>query len=208
MACLKQEQGGLVRQAMKNERYAQETAARRAKFGTIFKDVPGYWKNKDVASSACCNEVTGFMRDKLARLLRQTGGAAFQNLMMVRAERVENMPLWRTFGVKRAAIAHALCRQAGAGGAGSGVGGGAATAVDVAPHELLDQATNEVYLWHGTSDEAAAMIAVHGFDERIARMGGLSGAGSYFAENAAKSLGYARPNNRGELDALLPGGSW
>jgi hypothetical protein len=46
--------------------------------------------------------------------------------------------------------------------------------------------------WHGTSSRNARFIAEHGFDERLANMHGLYGAGSYFAVQSCKSHQYSR----------------
>jgi hypothetical protein len=47
-------------------------------------------------------------------------------------------------------------------------------------------------LFHGTAPATARLIAEYGFDERMASLSGLYGAGTYFAENACKSSQYAR----------------
>lgn len=55
----------------------------------------------------------------------------------------------------------------------------------------LDNDINEFMLFHGTSDEQKAKhIAEFGFDNRIANMEGLYGAGSYFADSSCKSNQY------------------
>jgi hypothetical protein len=50
---------------------------------------------------------------------------------------------------------------------------------------------NEFYLFHGTSSKSAHFICEHGFDERVADLNGLYGAGSYFAINSCKSHQYS-----------------
>ena len=50
---------------------------------------------------------------------------------------------------------------------------------------------NEVYLFHGTSSTSVRFICEHGFDERVANLNGLYGAGSYFASNSCKSHQYS-----------------
>ena len=50
---------------------------------------------------------------------------------------------------------------------------------------------NEFYLIHGTSSTSAQIICEHGFDERVAKLDGLYGAGSYFAINSCKSHQYS-----------------
>ena len=60
---------------------------------------------------------------------------------------------------------------------------------NVLPAEL-DTSINEVYLFHGTNGDTARHVAEFGFDERVSNLGGLYGAGSYFADAACKSNWY------------------
>ena len=58
---------------------------------------------------------------------------------------------------------------------------------------------NEFGLWHGTKPEVADILATSGFDERVAELGGLYGAGSYFGDEICKSNQYAvEVNTAGE----------
>jgi len=59
---------------------------------------------------------------------------------------------------------------------------------------------NEFYLWHGTKPDIVDKIAGGGFDERVSyfdadrkQIGGLFGAGVYFAEHCSKSDQYCTP---------------
>jgi hypothetical protein len=55
----------------------------------------------------------------------------------------------------------------------------------------LDQEINELFLFHGTdTGETGRTIVKQGFDERVASLGGLYGAGSYFADCSCKSTQY------------------
>jgi hypothetical protein len=54
--------------------------------------------------------------------------------------------------------------------------------------ESLQEASNEVYLFHGTSDTICDAVLREGFDSRLGS--GLFGQGSYFAESASKSDQY------------------
>ena len=55
---------------------------------------------------------------------------------------------------------------------------------------LLDAKSNEHLLFHGTKPAAVSTLCNRGFDERVGRLGGLFGAGCYFAENSSKSDEY------------------
>ena len=48
-----------------------------------------------------------------------------------------------------------------------------------------------VFLYHGTSADVADVIMQHGFDERLAALQGLYGAGTYFANQSCKAAQYA-----------------
>ena len=62
---------------------------------------------------------------------------------------------------------------------------------------------NEFYLFHGTSSKSAQIICEHGFDERVANLSGLYGAGSYFAINACKSWQYSNSSKDSSTLVML-----
>ncbi len=62
---------------------------------------------------------------------------------------------------------------------------------------------NEFYLFHGTSPKMAEVICKDGFDERVAALNGLYGAGSYFAINSCKSHQYSSRGNSSNLVMLV-----
>jgi len=53
---------------------------------------------------------------------------------------------------------------------------------------------NEKYAFHGSRNDAYAIILKEGFDHRVANMGGAIGAGVYFAHSSATSAGYVGNN--------------
>lgn len=63
----------------------------------------------------------------------------------------------------------------------------------IAPAALKPE-YNELYLWHGTLPSLVELICQEGFDERAASLGGLYGAGSYFAEHISKADQYCTPH--------------
>ncbi|KAL8271260.1 hypothetical protein Esti_004826 [Eimeria stiedai] len=84
-----------------------------------------------------------------------------------------------------------------------GGGGGIKEAI---PNPLLKvhEALNEYFLFHGCTEERAALIALSGFDFRRGGENGgkLFGIGTYFSPNASKADLYARP---AELQGRLAG---
>ena len=111
--------------------------------------------------------------------------------------RVENETLWRLYETKKAVlkseyakgnVKEMLSRK---------------TKQPSLPSVELSADVNELFLFHGTSDETAMTIARHGFDERVANLGGLYGAGSYFADNSCKSHQYASRSKSGAGEHVL-----
>ena len=117
------------------------------------------------------------------------GCASLLKAKVVQFVRNENPTLWKTYVRRKADIPE---RHRGHNTSVTPLNPGI-----VGGHECLDAPTNEWYLFHGTSEDVAEIIAQNGFDERLANMGGLYGAGVYFAEEACKSHQYTRPNAAG-----------
>jgi len=57
---------------------------------------------------------------------------------------------------------------------------------------VSNKKVNEFFFFHGTDPATAEVIKKDGFDMRVSRLGGMFGAGIYFAENADKSDQYVR----------------
>ena len=61
----------------------------------------------------------------------------------------------------------------------------------------LDPAVRECYLFHGTRAGTAEAIIATGFEERLANLSGLYGAGAYFADKSSKSDQYTVADRAG-----------
>jgi hypothetical protein len=119
-------------------------------------------------------------------------GHSLQNFHVTRLERVENLTLWLNYQRQKTALRERMRHH------------------DHSPEQLrtnllvvgervLDAEINEFGLWHGTKPEIADILGTSGFDERVASMGGLYGAGSYFADAMCKSNQYStKVNAEGE----------
>ena len=68
---------------------------------------------------------------------------------------------------------------------------------------LLEPALNETFLYHGTSPEIVEIVTRHGFDERMAALSGLYGAGVYFANQSCKAGQYAEPDRTGVKTIII-----
>ena len=71
------------------------------------------------------------------------------------------------------------------------------------PSLELSTDLNELLLFHGTDHKTALTIAQHGFDERVADLKGLYGAGSYFADASCKSNQYASRSSTPQGEHVL-----
>jgi hypothetical protein len=149
--------------------------------------VPRYWKNKtgfhSVASSFVRDCLQTFMLD--SSTCQRCPGAASRKTQVVSVERVENEYLWQMYQLRRDSLqkrlaAHTIRKLS------------KSTKLQpaIASTEMSAD-VNEFYLFHGTSLDMAKVICEHGFDERMANLTGLYGAGSYFAINACKSHQYS-----------------
>eukprot|EP01047_Picozoa_sp_COSAG01_P035313 COSAG01_NODE_2702_length_7228_cov_4.014869_3_plen_259_part_00 len=139
-------------------------------------------------------------------------GHDMHNLRVTRVERVENMTLWLNYQRQKASLRERMQRYGHAPEQLS-------TVLARQPKEcalwtgrfeppltgqrILDRDINEFGLWHGTKPATADILAESGFDERVASLRGLYGAGSYFADAMCKSNQYATTTNAQGEHCLL-----
>jgi serine/threonine protein kinase len=167
---------------------------------------PAYWNARELNDSAPPQQidVTSEMRDSIEWLMNKTAkpqfhgqgrdshGLKFSKFKPVKVWRIENHQLWRAYVLRRDAIA-----AASSGGSVSPIAPAAETAVYELPSGArLDKNSNEHLLFHGTKVEAVSTLCNRGFDARIGALGGLFGAGCYFAENSSKSDEYVPPGSK------------
>jgi serine/threonine protein kinase len=146
-------------------------------------EVPPYWKNKTgihfVATESVRDDLQKFMVDSWCC-------PATKQTRVVSVVRVENESLWQMYQLRR----DILKKNCSAQGFRS-----LSVATNWQPampsKAEMSEDINEFYLFHGTSPEMAEVICKHGFDERVAALSGLYGAGSYFAINSCKSHQYS-----------------
>jgi len=124
--------------------------------------------------------------------------------------RCENGKLWREYAKKRKLIRDRGGIQAlkdignhlGYKGTSSTSGEPETNALlEFSALTTLDKSVNEVWLFHGTSQEAAKAIAQSDF--RLPGSGGNFGKGLYFAERACKSHYYSKQNSEGFYVMML-----
>ena len=150
--------------------------------------VPIYWKNK----SGFHRVGSKFVRQALQQFMVDSSVCCntTKQVQVVSVERIENEHLWQMYQTRRKVLqkelaAHSLAMRK--------LSSKTRWQPDISSTAELVDGVNEFYLFHGTSSKMAQIISEYGFDERVANMGGLYGAGSYFACNACKSHQYTSP---------------
>jgi hypothetical protein len=169
--------------------------------------IPRAWEHRKYTDVSChLVPAPESVRRAIERGLRATahsqcvgrdGTGKTRESKVVKVERIENLALWKAYHHRKAEMTdthHANCVQASP---------LSPAAVPIAPPSasqpagvldedgLLEPRLNETFLYHGTSHDVAGVIARHGFDERVAALNGLYGAGVYFANQSCKSAQYA-----------------
>ncbi|XP_076165189.1 tankyrase isoform X1 [Ptiloglossa arizonensis] len=105
-------------------------------------------------------------------------GGIFSRYNIVRIQKVQNRKLWERYAHRRQEVAEEV---------GAAAPSSPSTGSRTTPGSTLPQA-NERMLFHGSPFINA--IVQKGFDERHAYIGGMFGAGIYFAEHSSKSNQY------------------
>jgi len=160
--------------------------------------VPPYWKNKSGINFVA----TKFVRDELQKFMVESACcSATKKTRVESVERVENESLWQMYQLRRDILKKSCAAQR--------VHFRSLTTnwQPAMPSKAeLSTDINEFYLFHGTSSKTACFICEHGFDERVADLDGLYGAGSYFAINSCKPPVFAEKQGLFDVgDARMSG---
>ena len=164
--------------------------------------VPSSWKHRDKAEMELhvvdvTDEDGGKILQSIEKGLQAnahrgcTGTFISAYPKILKLERVENMALWKQYWHRKREMvdimrAHNI-RSSGLSPAPPYLANPRLTN----PDQLMAQGLNEVFLYHGTSVEIAAIVSKHGFDERVSN-NGLYGKGLYFADESCKAGQYAK----------------
>jgi hypothetical protein len=157
---------------------------------------PSYWRLdekmlEDPKVLGHNEESSAYVTQMGTKLLQATIGSA----VVGRCVRVEDENLWQKYATRRAAVRNkGVPRFAEKQPETLGL-------LQFSAKTTLDRSVNEVWLFHGTSEEAARAIGSSSF--RLPGHPGLLGKGLYFAEWAAKSDGYSKKNDKGEKVMML-----
>jgi hypothetical protein len=165
--------------------------------------VPGYWKCQNSAGYQRVPSL--FVKGALEQFMRESSvccsGSGTSMAKVVSVERIENFGLWQKYQTQRAVLLKFLESN---NASVDNLSAKTRWRPKFASTKDLSSEINEFYLFHGTSLENAHIIAEHGFDERKANLGGLYGAGTYFAINACKSQQYStKHSNSGQYVMLV-----
>eukprot|EP00743_Colponemidia_sp_Colp-15_P005508 GILK01005924.1.p1 GENE.GILK01005924.1~~GILK01005924.1.p1 ORF type:complete len:1480 (+),score=188.34 GILK01005924.1:545-4441(+) len=167
------------------------------------KNIPVYWSTCDDISqrvdisNISMNEVQSLFDQctisaTLGSGLNQQVTGQYRRLQVEKIWRVESTMLWGRYQLAKQELQMESTK-----GTGTGL-----ERVQTDRHKWvsaasLDQLLNEKYLFHGTKHDSVDHICNKGFDERIARLEGMFGAGIYFAEHCSKSDQYVTPDPQG-----------
>jgi len=152
---------------------------------------PWYWKSAARWPDNFHDEIGGeYVRRMGTKLLQRHLPSA----EVLRADRIEDSELWRRYSARRAEL------RIGAGVSVEDVRPETLESIDFSAKTTLDRSLNEVYLLHGTSEDAARAIAQSNFRPSSS---GCFGSGAYFADSASRSDTYARSHEDGTKIMLL-----
>lgn len=140
---------------------------------------PWYWKSAAKWPGAFHEEVEGEYVKQMGTKILQRG---LPDREVVRCYRIEDAVLWERYAAKRAEIRERKVQI-------EDIRPKTKESIAYSASTTLDTGVNEVWLLHGTSEEAARAIATSNF---LATCGGCFGAGAYFADDARKSNQYAK----------------
>ena len=160
------------------------------------RPIPPYWSVRGVFECRLENDTN--MVSPLQQLIRETSldGSSFSlaKARVTRVMRIENKPLWLRYQNHKSHLRESLQRALARGAAVPTLESlGESILQPRIKHPVVEASidTDELLLFHGTSDEAARNIAAHGFNERLASDTGIYGAGIYFADRPSKSQQYS-----------------
>jgi hypothetical protein len=164
--------------------------------------VPAYWQIAGIARTTSARqfelheapERQSDLLQKMESSIRIDTKHGMTNLQIHRVQRIENTSLWGDYIHQRENLV--ARRHSGVEVLADRASVEKWLVLTAIPGEefprVIDAQANELWLWHGTRPETAQTLAEWGFDERVANLQGLYGAGSYFADSASKSHQYSR----------------
>ncbi|CAJ1452888.1 unnamed protein product, partial [Effrenium voratum] len=139
---------------------------------------PWYWKAAAEWPGSFHEEVGGeYVKEMGTKILRRR----LPEWRVLRCERIEDAVLWDKYTAKRAQIRERGVRKAD-------IQPETAESIQFSANTTLDHGVNEVWLLHGTSEEAAK---------------GCFGTGVYFADDAKKSNQYAKGRTEDNCKIML-----
>jgi hypothetical protein len=121
----------------------------------------------------------------------------YSDLRVASVSRIESPELWKRFVAQRDLMASQLRQQQ--------VGHVEAETAFLQPptHPGCSRGLNELFFYHGCPAELLDTITNFGFDERVGSLGGMFGAGIYFADMISKSDQYVQPNAAGRYSVFV-----
>jgi hypothetical protein len=154
-----------------------------------------------VANQWMVSRVQSWMRESVLASQHACAAAAVCGATVSKVLRVENELLWRQYQTKKEVLK--LEYQAYMQPATTLPSLRPKTKQPSLPSAELSTDLNELFLFHGTDHDSALTIAQYGFDERVANLRGLYGAGSYFADASCKANQYAKRSATAQGEHVL-----
>mmetsp|Transcript_10330 Transcript_10330/g.24873 ORF Transcript_10330/g.24873 Transcript_10330/m.24873 type:complete len:274 (-) Transcript_10330:12-833(-) len=151
---------------------------------------PWYWKSAAAWPENFHEETGGdYVKEMGTKILQ----CRLPDWEVVQCLRIEDAVLWEKYTAKRAQIRERCVKPAN-------VKPETADSIQYSANTTLDHTVNEVWLLHGTSEDAAKAISRSNFTPSS---GGCFGAGIYFADDAAKSNQYAKGRTDDDCKVIL-----
>ena len=183
--------------------------------------IPKRWVHKDEKSGMGVHKVdpgekirqaieNGMHHTAHTNCVGRDGSSKVSTCKVTKIERIENLGLWKQYWHRKYELTDAhhadnikvLPLDPPVTPIERSRGGGTVHVLD--EDGLLNSNLNECFLYHGTKREIADIIVAHGFDERLAQLKGLYGAGNYFANQACKAGHYTEKDKyTGEKTMLV-----
>lgn len=181
---------------------------------------PWYWNLQGGLASAATEryDVTKDMKAKMQHLIdgscnRRTLGRGkdqvepgdYTGLQVVKVEQIESPQLWMIYQLRKVKLVDDVLKKKCPETPSPSL---AKTEIASYDHSWMPKSgllteVNEVFLFHGTKPDIADKVIETGFEERLASLGGLYGAGAYFAEKSSKSDQYTSDDGNGNHHMFL-----
>ena len=157
--------------------------------------IPEYWRHQcpdaEITRLPSSYQVLPIQKAMRGSAVSAVNGEDLRHCRVHKVERIENMTLWQNYIRQKQALREKLKSHIPQRLSGRAAVSRLCTSDRIIQPGPGEVDINEFWLWHGTRPDVASILAKDGFDERVAALQGLYGAGSYFADASSKSHQYS-----------------